>query len=100
MHVVCPGCGQKRNFDADVYVGDIVSCELCAGVLFRLVQNNGTYILRELPQASCPVCSMMLRLPDDVQAGARADHCNQTFVVTYAYGACALEHVDSERKGQ
>jgi hypothetical protein len=33
----------------------------------------------------------MLQLPDDIQAGASADHCGQTFVVTFAYGAYALE---------
>ena len=99
MHVVCPGCGAKRDAGIDVQVGDIVSCESCAGVVFRLVQDHGTYSLRELPQASCPVCGMRLRLPDDVQDGASADHCDQTFVVTYAYGAYALEHVDSEGEG-
>lgn len=100
MHMVCPGCGEKRDFGADVQVGDLVPCDACAGVLFRLVQDHGTYCLREIPQASCPVCGMMLRLPDDVQAGASAIHCGQTFVVTYAYGTYALEHVNGERAGR
>lgn len=91
MQVVCPGCGEERDFDAGVQVGDIVSCGSCAGVLFRLVQAHGMYLLRELPQASCPTCGTMLRLPDDVQAGATTDHCDRSFVVTYAYGAYALE---------
>ncbi len=91
MQVVCPGCSEERNFDTEVHVGDIVSCDSCAGVLFRLVQHNGAYVLRELPQASCPSCGTMLRLPDDVQAAATFFHCSRTFVVTYAYGAYALE---------
>lgn len=91
MHVVCPGCSEKRDLGADVHVGDIVSCDACAGALFRLVQDHGTYCLREVPQASCPVCGTLLQLPDEMQAGASADHCSQTFVVTYAYGAYALE---------
>jgi hypothetical protein len=91
MHVVCPGCSEQRDFGSDVQVDDIVSCDACAGVLFRLVQDHGTYLLRELPQASCPACGTMLQLPDEVQAGATAEHCDQTFVVTYAYGAYALE---------
>lgn len=33
----------------------------------------------------------MLRLPDAAQAGATFDHCGKTFVVTYTYGAYALE---------
>jgi hypothetical protein len=28
---------------------------------------------------------------DDVQAGATFFHCDRTFVVTYAYGAYAME---------
>jgi hypothetical protein len=91
MHVVCPGCREQRDVGPDVKVDDIVSCGSCAGVMFRLVQDNGTYRLRELPQASCPACGTMLQLPDAVQAGATAKHCDQTFVVTYAYGAYALE---------
>lgn len=91
MQVLCPGCSEERDFGADVQVGDIVSCVACAGVLFRLLRDNGAYVLRELPQASCPVCGVMLRLPDDVLAGARENHCGQTFVVTYTYGAYALE---------
>lgn len=96
MQAVCPGCGAERAFGAGVQVGAIVSCDACAGVSFRLLQDNGRYRLREIPQASCPLCGMMLRLPDDVQDGATADHCEQTFVVTYAYGTYALEHRNSE----
>lgn len=92
MQVVCPGCSEERAFGADTQVGDIISCDSCAGVLFRLVQDNGMYLLRELPQASCPVCGTMLQLPNEVQAGENAEHCDQTFVVTYAYGSYALEH--------
>jgi hypothetical protein len=91
MQVVCPGCSATREVSVDIHVGDIVSCEACAGALFRLVQDHGTYRLRELPQASCPACDTMLQLPDAVQAGATFDHCGQTFVVTYTYGAYALE---------
>jgi hypothetical protein len=92
MQAVCPGCSEVRVFDPDVQVGDVVSCDSCAGVLFRLVQDHGAYHLRELPQASCPVCGVMPRLPDHVQAGASTEHCGQTFRVTYAYGTYALEH--------
>jgi hypothetical protein len=98
MHVVCPGCGAQRDLGAAVHVGALVSCEACAGVVFRLVHDHGTYRLQELPQASCPVCGMMLRLPDAVHAGASAAHCGQTFLVTYAYGAYALEHRHAEEE--
>ena len=96
MKAVCPGCSEARVFGADVQVGDVVSCDACAGVLFRLIQDNGTNYLRELPQASCPSCGIMFRLPDHIRAGATTDHCGQTFTVTYAYGAYALEVPSSE----
>ncbi len=91
MQVVCPSCSEEQGFGAEVHVGDVVSCDSCAGALFRLEQHNGTYVLHEMPHASCPVCDTMLRLPDDVQAGATFFHCGRTFVVTYANGAYALE---------
>lgn len=99
MQVVCPGCRAVRAIDANTQVGALVSCASCAGVLFRLVQEHDTYLLRELPQASCPVCGTMLRLPDGAHAGVNTTHCDRTFIVTYAYGAYALEGVDSEREG-
>ena len=98
MLAVCPGCGAERVFGADVQVGAIVSCDSCAGVLFRLLQDNGTYMLRELPQASCPLCGVMLQLPDDVQEGSTTDHCGQTFVVTYAYGTYALDQAPQNER--
>jgi hypothetical protein len=100
MQVVCPGCGEERDLGAGVHASGVVSCASCAGVLFRLEQHNGTYVLHEMPHASCPVCDTMLRLPDDVQAGASFFHCGRTFVVTYAYGAYALESPASDEGGE
>jgi ribosomal protein S27E len=91
MQVVCPGCGEERDLGAEVHASDVVSCASCAGVVFRLEQHNGTYVLHEVPHASCPECGTMLQLPDDVQAGATFLHCDRSFVVTYAYGTYALE---------
>ena len=91
MRVVCPGCREERDVGTAVQVGDIVPCASCAGVLFRLEQQDGAYTLGEVPQASCPQCQVLLRLPDAVQPGAIFPHCDRTFVVTYAYGAYALE---------
>jgi hypothetical protein len=72
----------------DVYSA---SCTRCAGVLFRLTQQGGQYVLHEVPQASCPQCQALLLLPDTVQPGDTFRHCDRTFVVSYAYGAYALE---------
>lgn len=101
MRVVCPGCGEKQDVGAKVQVGDVVSCASCAGVLFRLTRQNGQYVLHEVPQASCPQCETLVQLPDGIRPGETFRHCDRTFVVTYAYGAYALEPVgESECTGQ
>lgn len=91
MQVLCPGCGETRDLGPEVRVGDIVACDFCAGTLFRLAQQDGHYTFQEVPQASCPQCETLVRLPETVQAGETFRHCGMAFVVTYAYGAYALE---------
>lgn len=91
MTVICPGCGGERHLDADVHVDDILSCDACAGVRFRLLEHDGTYLLLEVPQASCPQCETVVQLPEHVQHGSTFTHCDRSFVVTYAYGTYALE---------
>ena len=93
MRVTCPGCGEDREFGPEVQVGDVVSCASCAGALFRHAQQDGQHVLQEVPQASCPQCETLVRLPDTVQAGETFQHCGTSYVVTYAYGAFALEPV-------
>jgi len=94
MTVMCPGCGQRRNLGREVHVGAVVTCASCAGALFRLEQQAGEYVLREVPQASCPQCQTLLRLPDTAQPGDTFRHCEKIFVVSYAYGAYALVPYD------
>lgn len=96
MRVVCPGCGESRDLEPAVQVGELVSCVSCAGVVFRLTQQGGEYLLQEVPQASCPQCETVVRLPETVQAGATFHHCGRAFVVTYAYGTYALEPVGED----
>lgn len=91
MQVRCPGCGETRDLGSEVQGGDLVSCASCAGLVFRLVQQDGQYGLQEVPRASCPHCETLLQLPDGVQVGARFRHCERAFTVTYAYGTYALE---------
>jgi hypothetical protein len=90
IRVVCPGCGEARDLAPAVQVGDLVSCVSCAGVVFRLLQQGGAYLLQEVPQASCPQCETVVRLPEPVRAGATVQHCGKAFIVTYAYGTYAL----------
>jgi len=91
MIVTCPGCGEVRDLGAEVQPGTVITCTWCAGVLFRLAQQGGEYVLQEVPQASCPQCQALLLLPDTVRPGDTFRHCDRTFVVSYAYGAYALE---------
>ena len=93
MRVTCPGCGEDRELGPEVQVGDVLPCASCAGALFRLVQQDGQYVLLEVPQASCPQCETLVRLPDTAQAGETFQHCDMSYAVTYAYGAFALEPV-------
>ena len=94
MTVICPGCGEVHTLAPAVQVGDAVPCTWCAGVLFRLELHDGAYVLREVPQASCPQCETLFRLPETVHPGDVVRHCHRTFVVSYAYGTYALEPQD------
>jgi hypothetical protein len=89
--VTCPGCSENRNLGTEVQVGDIITCDACAGVRFRLVQESGVHVLRVVPEASCPQCDAVVQLSDTVQPGHIVRHCDRDFVVTYAYGSYALE---------
>ena len=93
MQARCPGCGETRDLGPEVRVGDVVSCDSCAGAVFRHVHQDGQDVLLEVPQASCPQCETLVRLPETMRAGGTFSHCGMTFVVTYAYGAYALEPV-------
>jgi hypothetical protein len=100
MIVMCPGCGEVRDLGTAVQPGAVIACTWCAGVLFRLVQQGGECVLQEVPQASCPQCEARLLLPDTVQPGETFRHCDRTFVVSYAYGAYALEPLARHHVGQ
>ena len=91
MMVTCPGCSENRDLGTAVQVGAIITCDACAGVRFRLVQDNGVHVLREVPEASCPQCDAVVQLSDTVQPGHIVRHCDRDCVVTYTYGAYALE---------
>ncbi len=91
MIVTCPGCSEARDQGTEVQVGDILTCDSCAGVRFRLVQAGDGYRLCVVPEASCPHCDVVVQLSDTVQPGHIVHHCDRDLVVTYAYGSYALE---------
>ena len=80
-----------RDLGPEIQEGAVLACEACAGTLFRLVKQAGAYQLRAVPQVSCPRCEAVMQLADTVEPGDTLQHCNHPFVVTYAYGAYALE---------
>ena len=88
--VTCLGCSEERDLGTEMQVGDILTCDSCAGVRFRLVQEGDVYLLRVVPEASCPQCNAIVQLSDTVQPGHIVRHCDRDFVVTYAYGSYAL----------
>ena len=94
MTVICPGCGEAQTLAPVVQVGDVVPCTRCAGMLLRVELHDGAYVLREVPQASCPQCETLFRLPETVRPGDVVRHCHRIFVVSYAYGTYALEPQD------
>ena len=92
--VICPGCGEVRDLGREIQPGAVIACTWCAGVLFRLAQQGEEYVLQEVPQASCPQCETLFRLPETVRPGDVVRHCHRTFVVSYDYGTYALEPQD------
>ena len=100
MIVTCPGCGEVRELGPEVQPGAVMTCTRCAGVLFRLTQQGGQYVLHEVPQASCPQCQALQLLPDTIQPGDIFRHCDRSFVVSYAYGAYALTPLARHHVGQ
>jgi hypothetical protein len=94
--VTCPGCSENRDLGTEAQVGDILTCDSCAGVRFCLVQENNVHVLRVVPEASCPQCDGVVQLSDTVQPGYSVRHCDRNFVVTYAYGSYALESVATD----
>jgi hypothetical protein len=89
--VTCPGCSEARDLGTEIQVGEVLTCDACAGVQFRLVQAGDRYLLCVVPEASCPTCEAIVPLSDTVQPGQVVRHCDRDLVVTYAYGSYALE---------
>jgi hypothetical protein len=87
----------ERDLGTEAQVGDILTCDACAGVRFRLVQEDGVYQLGVVPEASCPQCDGGVPLSDTVQPGHIVRHCDRDFMVTYAYGSYALESLATDR---
>lgn len=88
--LLCPGCGEKVP-RAGLQPGDRIDCSRCAGLTLKLEEEDGRYRLVEVPKASCPVCNRSLDVPEGCGPGDTLSCCGEKFVLTYAFGAYALE---------
>jgi len=97
--VFCPGCGQHIAVPPDARPGDLIDCENCAGVKFRLLEEAGREVLRLVQLIACPACGERIPVDDDTPEGAVIAHDGETFRLVRAFGAFALEPAAGERKG-
>ncbi len=96
-HLFCPGCGTDIPVPRDARPGDLIECESCAGVLFRLVEEGGREALRLVQRVSCPACGERIPVGDDTPEGTILCHGGASFRLRKEFGAFALEPRDGER---
>lgn len=75
----------------DLKVGDRLDCPYCANLTLRLAEKNGLLHLVEVPKVSCPSCGRVMEIPEGLAAGDRLKCCGEEFILTYEFGAYALQ---------
>ena len=88
--VICPGCGERVSLEG-LKVGDRIDCANCANLTVEVVMKNGQRALRQVHQVSCPVCDRLREVPEGFGPGDSIECCGKQFILTYGYGAYALE---------
>ena len=71
--------------------GDLVDCPNCAGFSLRLREAGGEWSAAVAHRVSCPGCERAIVLADTAKAGDRVECCGRQYVLTFEYGAFALE---------
>lgn len=71
--------------------GGLIACANCAGVMFRLVKENGAEALRLVQLVRCPACGERLPVDDDTEEGTLVEHDGRAFRLARAFGAFTLE---------
>ncbi|MFQ5853316.1 MAG: hypothetical protein ACE5JU_22380 [Candidatus Binatia bacterium] len=94
--ILCPGCGEKVSLQG-LKVGDRIDCSNCADLALRVEERDGNYLLVEIPKVSCPSCDRVMEIPDGLGPGDTMKCCGKDYVLTYEFGAFALE--DPEKRG-
>ncbi|HJM43253.1 MAG: hypothetical protein QGH70_05025 [Nitrospinota bacterium] len=83
----------------DAKGGDLIECENCAGVLFRLTGQGGRDALRIVQLVSCPFCEETIPVDDDTPEGTVIRHGGAEFTLTKEFGAFSLELAGGQRPG-
>jgi hypothetical protein len=91
--------GFRPSVPWDAKPGEVIECENCAGVLFRLIRNNVQDALGIVHLVSCPYCGKMIRIDDDTPEGSLVYHGGVSFTLAKEFGAFSLELVDGQRPG-
>lgn len=83
----------------DAKGGDLIECENCAGVLFRLSEQGGGDILRLVHLVSCPFCEETIPVDDHTPEETVTRHGGAEFTLTKEFGAFSLELAAGQRPG-
>ncbi|MBI4244933.1 MAG: hypothetical protein HY606_12660 [Planctomycetes bacterium] len=90
MRLECPGCQGIKEIPDNTKIGNIIECELCAGMKFKLNSDSKGFKLIPIHYASCPDCGKMLEVPTNSTAGDKLFCCGKQHKLTFEYGAWAL----------
>ena len=90
----CPGCGTKILVPLDPGEGDLIQCENCAGVKFRLCIDAGKEVLRLVQLVSIPFSDVKLPVDDNTPEGRVITHDEKQYKLTKEFGAFSLEPVE------
>ena len=88
--LVCPGCGETVSL-AGLKAGDRIDCPNCANLTLRVKKRGEEHYLEEIPKVSCPSCDRVMEIPEGLGPGDSLKCCGKEFILTYEFGAYALE---------
>lgn len=94
--VTCPDCGAPVETPFGIQSGDLVECPNCAGHALRVWEQDGRWSATVAHRVSCPECGEVITLPEDVNAGDTLSCCDQTFKLTFEFGAFAAEKTSGD----
>ena len=69
--------------------GDLIECENCAGVKFRLCIETGKEVLRLVQLVSVPSSDVKIPVDDNTPEGSVITHDEKQFKLTKEFGAIA-----------